>query len=1253
MAESLYTTGGTVQAQEGGLYLVRPADQQLLELCRQSRFAYVLTPRQLGKSSLMIRTAEELLAEGFRAVMVDLTQIGTGSDAEKWYGDVLEVVADQLELTTNARTWWQQEAATGLTLRLTRFFEEVVLAEVIEPIVIFVDEIDTTLSLSFTDDFFAAIRYFYVARAQNPALRRLSFVLIGVATPADLIRDPKRTPFNIGERVDLRDFTPAEAAPLAAGLPLPPEQAQRALGWILGWTGGHPYLSQRLCSVLAADPPAEWSEAAVDQAVGRSFFGERSEQDNNLQFVRDMLTKRAPQGYGAELLRTFRSIWQGKQPVADEEQNLVHAHLKLAGVVRRDGRQLVVRNRLYREVFNAAWIGEHNSEDFWKRYGPVLKWAVPVSVSALLVAGVMAALALEARRQSIEARRQTDRAEAAQRRALMQEDRATRQARRALQAEARAKTSETKALARERDTQRALQQLRQSQRQERQALTTAEQQRQRAEQEAVVARQQRGRAEQQTLLARAQTALANLRAQVAQALNLLPTAEGAVLAMDAWSRSQSIPAVRGASASALLQALLTSQETNRIVHGEWVTAVAFSPDGRLIASSSYVDGSLRLWEAQSGAAIRQPIKGHQVEGVHVGVLSVAFSPDGRQIASGGQDSTVRLWEVNSGAAIGLPLKGHEGSVMSVAFSPDGRLIASAGADGTLRLWDAKKGVAIRAPQMAHNSGALSVVFSPDGLLMASGGEDKIVRLWNVKTGASIGSPIQHYERVPSVSFSPDGSLIAGTGDGGLGLLRFYNSKTGEFKNLFVDREDVVNTNGYKSVAFSPDGHLVASGGGENTVLVWDYRVSERIGSLPIVVGKGHQGSVVSVAFNPYGSRIASGSMDGTVRLWDTTSSVAIGLSGLTLEGYNEPWSRALSPDGLKIASGGRDGTVRLWDAKSGASIGQPIKSDQGGVTSVAFSPFGSKVASGGEDGTVRLWDAESGATIGLPIKGSAGKVVKVAFSPDGSKIASGYEDGTVRVWDVKSGAALSAPLKLKDSEYIASMLFNPDGRIAFAADGKIILWDAASSTVASYRVNGDRSYRDIVTFSPDGRQIASASDRLIGETVRLWDVQSGAEIGTPLKGHNGKVIVMAYSPDSLLLASGGEDGTVRLWDTKTGLAIGPPFKVRIRNLDDEDAVDSLTFSPDGRSLVALTNYGRVFRWIASPQEWFRLGCARLAHHPLLRNPASVSTEPEMVAAGKRTHQACQAANRSAERAQHQGSSQGLAGLLAWARRLLP
>jgi hypothetical protein len=621
MAESLYTTGGTVQAHEGGLYLVRPADQQLLELCRQSRFAYVLTPRQLGKSSLMIRTAEELLAEGFRAVMVDLTQIGTSTDPETWYGDVLEVVADQLELTTNARTWWKQEAATGLTLRLTRFFERVVLAEVSEPIVIFVDEIDTTLSLGFTDDFFAAIRYFYVARAQNPALRRLSFVLIGVATPADLIRDPKRTPFNIGERVDLRDFTPAEAAPLAAGLPLPPEQAQRALGWILGWTGGHPYLSQRLCSVLAADPPAEWSEAAVDQAVGRNFFGERSEQDNNLQFVRDMLTKRAPPGYGAELLRTYRSIWQGKQPVANEEQNLVHAHLKLSGVVRRDGRQLVVRNRLYQGVFHNNWIDEHNPEDFWKRYGPMLKRAVPLALLAVSGVSLIKLFSVMIERQD--------------------------------------RYSELFSM-----------------------LKKVELQRDRTVREVARAEQEAWRAKQMLLalgapitplLQHAEGVLAADSPDGVQFASggfdgkvwLSDGQRGAPLGLplkghEGWILSVAFsPDGRQiASGSADRTVRLWDAKTRAPLgpplkgHEGWVILVAYSPDGSQIATVG-TDRTVRLWDAKTRAPLGPPLKGH--EGW---VILVAYSPDGSQIATVGTDRTVRLWDAKSGAPLGPPLKGH-------------------------------------------------------------------------------------------------------------------------------------------------------------------------------------------------------------------------------------------------------------------------------------------------------------------------------------------------------------------------------------------------------------------------------------------------------------------------------------------------------------------------------------------------------------------------------------------------------------------
>src|SRR5262249_31540111 len=211
MKQPIYTVGGTVQA-GGGFYLSRRADDELLSLCRQSAFAYILTARQMGKSSLMVRTAERLAKENIRSVMIDLTQIGTQVTPEQWYLGLLTIIEDQLALGADAVAWWNANTHMGLNQRMTRFFEEILLKEVAEPVVVFVDEIDATLSLDFTDDFYAAIRYLYNARAIKPEFKKLSFTLSGVAAPGDLIRDPQRTPFNIGQRVDLGDFTYEEAA---------------------------------------------------------------------------------------------------------------------------------------------------------------------------------------------------------------------------------------------------------------------------------------------------------------------------------------------------------------------------------------------------------------------------------------------------------------------------------------------------------------------------------------------------------------------------------------------------------------------------------------------------------------------------------------------------------------------------------------------------------------------------------------------------------------------------------------------------------------------------------------------------------------------------------------------------------------------------------------------------------------------------------------------------------------------------------
>ena len=389
MGTEIYTVGGTVQANEQGLYIPRKADQELLQLCRDSTFAYVLTPRQMGKSSLMMRTAETLYGEGIAAVIIDLTKIGTQLTAEQWYVGLLTEIADQLMLSVNVNRWWQARQHLGGTQRLSHFFEQVVISETTDPVVIFIDEIDTTLTLGFADDFYAAIRGLYVARAKQPALHRLSFVLIGVATPSDLIKDAKRTPFNVGERVELTDFTASEALPMAAGLGLADKQAQQLLGWVLKWTGGHPYLSQRLCKALVDEGKQDWQEDDVDEMVHRTFLGEKSKKDNNLQFVRDMLTKRAPEDE-EEVLKTYWEVRRAKTIVKDEEQSLVKSHLKLAGVVRKEGEVLKNRNLIYQTVFDKKWIQKHLPENFWRRLKPAMPligllsaFSVGVSAAAL------------------------------------------------------------------------------------------------------------------------------------------------------------------------------------------------------------------------------------------------------------------------------------------------------------------------------------------------------------------------------------------------------------------------------------------------------------------------------------------------------------------------------------------------------------------------------------------------------------------------------------------------------------------------------------------------------------------------------------------------------------------------------------------------------------------------------------------------------------------------------------------------------
>ena len=282
-------------------------------------------------------------------------------------------------------------------------------------------------------------------------------------------------------------------------------------------------------------------------------------------------------------------------------------------------------------------------------------------------------------------------------------------------------------------------------------------------------------------------------------------------------------------------------------HSSGVNSVAFSPDGKTIASASY-DKTLRIWDAAKGTCLRT-LTGHTSW-----VRSVAFSPDGKTIASASDDKTLRIWDAAKGTCL-RTLTGHTGRVWSVAFSPDGKTIASASDDKTLRIWDAAKGTCLRT-LTGHSSGVNSVAFSPDGKTIASASDDKTLRIWDAAKGTCLRTLTGHSSGVNSVAFSPDGKTIASASYDK--TLRIWDAAKGTCLRTLTG-----HTSWVRSVAFSPDGKTIASASDDKTLRIWDAAKGTCLRTLT-----GHTGRVWSVAFSPDGKTIASASDDRSVKVWD-------------------------------------------------------------------------------------------------------------------------------------------------------------------------------------------------------------------------------------------------------------------------------------------------------------------------------------------------------------------------------------------------
>ncbi len=365
-----YKVGGGLDLARSN-YVLRQADIEIYNGLKKGEYCYVFNARQTGKSSLRIKTADRLRKEDIVCVEIDLMAIiSEESNVRQIYAGIVQEIASGLQLEVDCLSWWLERESLEPQERLIEFIEQVVLTEIDKKIVIFIDEVDclriSDLSL---EVFLTLIQSFYQKRENNPIYQRLIFALLGVVEISDFSH------IIIGNRIELSGLEFPAALPLAEGLLEKVDRRQEVLKQIIYWTGGQPFLTQKLCQLVLKSPtkiPIGSEKQEVEKLVQSNILEnwEYNDEPQHLQTIRNRLFTSKYSTY--KLLRLYQKILQrGKIPI---KNNPLQTELQLAGIIRKEGKELKVYNPIYAQVFNRNWVEKILAEKYPTRIKEHIRW---------------------------------------------------------------------------------------------------------------------------------------------------------------------------------------------------------------------------------------------------------------------------------------------------------------------------------------------------------------------------------------------------------------------------------------------------------------------------------------------------------------------------------------------------------------------------------------------------------------------------------------------------------------------------------------------------------------------------------------------------------------------------------------------------------------------------------------------------------------------------------------------------------------